>query len=339
MKYEDLLIGLIWALKGFLSPTQLVLLTAASDLLSLCWPLFLTRSCLWHPSLLPATAAALFYLCLPLRHCLFIASSYPFYIFLLWSVCAHLRLFAFGTSYSYLLRSRLPALISFLVFQSTPLHPSLHLSPAHSFLERKLVSYEMWVFNLCACCVTAGCLSIINTETRAHMRKMHFLKQNISFPWQHFPIYQKFLPTQMRSHLKVRAARYLLWHRRTLSSPTIHSTSRSQVQLSIPPLSDTFEADASRAHIWAPPSTILHFPVRAPPLAQVHASWLSARAGVSHDTGRTDCFCDDLLFLLLVLSWGRDCWVLLCFVPILCHNLIGPLQCHKEEVNENKSPV
>lgn len=75
MKYEDLLIGLIWALKGFLSPTQLVLLTAASDplfpsadpsfspfLLSALLPsaASVTHSCFCRPSLLPAAAAALF---------------------------------------------------------------------------------------------------------------------------------------------------------------------------------------------------------------------------------------------------------------------------------------
>lgn len=69
MKYEDLIIGLIWALKGFLSPTQLVLLTAASDplfpsadpsfspfLLSALLP-SVTHSCFCRPSLLPAAAA------------------------------------------------------------------------------------------------------------------------------------------------------------------------------------------------------------------------------------------------------------------------------------------
>lgn len=72
MKYEDLLIALIWALKGFLSPTQLVLLSAASDPLSLCWRLLLslfpftasvTTSCFCRPSLLLATTAPLFYHC------------------------------------------------------------------------------------------------------------------------------------------------------------------------------------------------------------------------------------------------------------------------------------
>lgn len=65
MKYEDLIIGLIWALKGFLSPTQLVLLTAASDPLPLCWPLLLSLSSLCSPSLCSLCHAQLFLAAVP----------------------------------------------------------------------------------------------------------------------------------------------------------------------------------------------------------------------------------------------------------------------------------
>lgn len=163
MKYEDLIIGLIWALKGFLSPTQLVLLTAASDplfpsadpsfspfLLSALLPsaASVTHSCFCRPSLLPA-AAALFlspppFTSLPLHLsapslCLgpFISSSSLIRLcpLLIYAFCLFVPLLFIPPAPPH---SRLWALLSFFVLQSASLHPP-HPPLPRAFVPRKKI--------------------------------------------------------------------------------------------------------------------------------------------------------------------------------------------------------